>query len=97
MFCTACCGEMSLASADATISLQLMFRSSPCLSSGMPHPQFAHIAASIGHFVRAGLPRHPVRPNARVTPRSAEANDIAGDERGAIRGEIGDDIGNLGG
>src|SRR5688572_2690445 len=54
MFRIASVGDMSLASAEATISLQLMFRSSPCLSSGMPQPQFAHM------FAPSSVRRSPV-------------------------------------
>src|SRR5262245_39246110 len=46
MFCTACFGVSPLASAEAATSLQVMFRSSPCLSSGLPQPQLAHIAVT---------------------------------------------------
>jgi hypothetical protein len=55
MFRIASAGEMSFASAEATISLQLMFRSSPCLSSRMPQPQLAHMIAPFILFRRSSF------------------------------------------
>src|SRR6266542_651795 len=59
MFRTASAVEMSLASAEATISLHRMLRSSPWRSSGMPQPQLAHIGGLLPREMRLGCARFP--------------------------------------